>query len=126
MRVLLTSSFCYSQKYGGQVDEALSKNGAPPTMSSAPIYDAVALFQRTADSVHLHSEALSGDLSRLGPGVAQRQRILNDRLMLTERAFLEGEGLRGRPWYKHLVSLYPLLTNLITVPFEGLDTITLS
>lgn len=32
-----------------------------------------------------------------------RLRAFNDRLMLTERAFLDAEGLRGRPWFKHLV-----------------------
>ncbi|KAF7030495.1 hypothetical protein CFC21_042027 [Triticum aestivum] len=33
-----------------------------------------------------------------------RVRDLNDRLMMTERAFTEREGLSGRPWYKHMVS----------------------
>ncbi|KAL6845141.1 hypothetical protein ACP4OV_024636 [Aristida adscensionis] len=32
-------------------------------------------------------------------------RDINDRLMMTERAFTEREGLSGRPWYKHLVHL---------------------
>ncbi|GAQ83136.1 hypothetical protein KFL_001370060 [Klebsormidium nitens] len=109
------------EKYGGQVDEALSENGAPPSVSSAPIYNAVALFQRTADSVHSTPEALSGDLSRLGPGAGQRQRVLNDRLMLTERAFLEGEGLRGRPWYKHLVYGPPRDNNYGTLAFPGIQ-----
>lgn len=30
-------------------------------------------------------------------------RDINDRLMMTERAFTEREGLSGRPWYKHLI-----------------------
>ncbi|XP_057843341.2 probable glutamate carboxypeptidase LAMP1 isoform X2 [Cryptomeria japonica] len=29
-------------------------------------------------------------------------RIFNDRLMLTERAFLDSRGLKGRSWFKHL------------------------
>ncbi|XP_020579799.1 probable glutamate carboxypeptidase VP8 isoform X2 [Phalaenopsis equestris] len=32
-----------------------------------------------------------------------RLRAFNDRLMLTERAFLDPEGLRGRPWFRHLL-----------------------
>ncbi|KAG0467055.1 hypothetical protein HPP92_018635 [Vanilla planifolia] len=32
-----------------------------------------------------------------------RLRALNDRLMLAERAFLETEGLTGRPWFKHML-----------------------
>lgn len=30
-------------------------------------------------------------------------RAVNDRLMLTERAFVASEGLIGRPWFRHLV-----------------------
>jgi len=33
-------------------------------------------------------------------------RELNDRLMMTERAFANRDGLLGIPWYKHLVSLF--------------------
>ncbi|XP_057805232.1 probable glutamate carboxypeptidase AMP1 isoform X2 [Salvia miltiorrhiza] len=32
-----------------------------------------------------------------------RRRALNDRLMLTERGFLDPEGLPGRQWFKHLI-----------------------
>lgn len=34
-----------------------------------------------------------------------QKRALNDRLMLAERGFLDVDGLRGRPWFKHLVSV---------------------
>ncbi|KAL4576837.1 hypothetical protein LXL04_012937 [Taraxacum kok-saghyz] len=32
-----------------------------------------------------------------------KRRMLNDRLMLAERGFLDPEGIRGRQWFKHLV-----------------------
>ncbi|XP_047086173.1 probable glutamate carboxypeptidase PLA3 [Lolium rigidum] len=32
-----------------------------------------------------------------------RRRLLNDRLLLAERSFLQAEGLQGRAWYKHLL-----------------------
>uniref|UniRef100_A0A0A9DQM4 Transferrin receptor-like dimerisation domain-containing protein n=1 Tax=Arundo donax TaxID=35708 RepID=A0A0A9DQM4_ARUDO len=32
-----------------------------------------------------------------------RRRLLNDRLLLTERSFLQADGLRGRGWFKHLL-----------------------
>uniref|UniRef100_A0A0A9D2D2 Transferrin receptor-like dimerisation domain-containing protein n=1 Tax=Arundo donax TaxID=35708 RepID=A0A0A9D2D2_ARUDO len=32
-----------------------------------------------------------------------RRRLLNDRLLLAERSFLEAEGLQGRGWFKHLL-----------------------
>ncbi|TVU44683.1 hypothetical protein EJB05_04132, partial [Eragrostis curvula] len=31
-----------------------------------------------------------------------RRRLLNDRLLLAERSFLQAEGLQGREWFKHL------------------------
>ncbi|KOM34048.1 hypothetical protein LR48_Vigan02g019800 [Vigna angularis] len=35
--------------------------------------------------------------------VDMKIRALNDRLMLTEKGFLDVDGLRGRQWFKHLV-----------------------
>lgn len=32
-------------------------------------------------------------------------RALNDRLMLAERGFLDTDGIKGREWFKHLVSV---------------------
>ncbi|ONM10076.1 Putative membrane localized peptidase [Zea mays] len=32
-----------------------------------------------------------------------RRRLLNDRLLLAERSFLQPEGLQGRGWFKHLL-----------------------
>ncbi|KAL6894218.1 hypothetical protein ACP4OV_008316 [Aristida adscensionis] len=32
-----------------------------------------------------------------------RRRMLNDRLLLAERSFLQAEGLQGRGWFKHLL-----------------------
>ncbi|XP_028548199.1 probable glutamate carboxypeptidase VP8 isoform X2 [Dendrobium catenatum] len=32
-----------------------------------------------------------------------RRRAFNDKLILAERSFLDAEGLRGRPWFKHLL-----------------------
>lgn len=37
-------------------------------------------------------------------------REINDRLMMAERAFTDAEGLSGRPWYKHLVCFFLILT----------------
>lgn len=34
-----------------------------------------------------------------------KKRMLNDRLMLAERGFLDADGLLGNRWFKHLVSV---------------------
>ena len=57
-------------------------------------------------------------LSQPGNTESVAQRDLNDRLVLAERALCTREGLRDRPWFKHLVML-PL-----TQPF-GFDWMSL-
>jgi len=50
--------------------------------------------------------------------VDMKIRALNDRLMLAEKGFLDVDGLRGRPWFKHLVSVFVfnmLVTTFINV-----------
>jgi hypothetical protein len=42
---------------------------------------------------------------RRGDFIDLKLRALNDRLMLAERGFLDVEGLQGRQWFKHLVSV---------------------
>lgn len=37
--------------------------------------------------------------------VVLKKRALNDRLIYAERGFLDTDGLEGRRWFKHLVSL---------------------
>ena len=37
--------------------------------------------------------------------IDMKMRALNDRLMLAERGFLDVDGLQGRQWFKHLVSV---------------------
>lgn len=44
--------------------------------------------------------------------VALKKRALNDRLMLAERGFLDADGLQGRQWFKHLVSVIPFIDSL--------------
>nr|AQX44146.1 Peptidase M28 family protein [Apostasia odorata] len=66
-----------------------------------PVSASIQEFAAAAKEVQHESMELKGR------GIAElpalRLRALNDRLMLTERAFLEAEGLRGRPWFKHLI-----------------------
>lgn len=54
------------------------------------------------------TEVVEQDRERLSqPGNTESvaQRDLNDRLVLAERALCTREGLRDRPWFKHLVML---------------------
>lgn len=44
-----------------------------------------------------------------------KRRELNDRLMLVERGFLDAEGIKGKEWFKHLVSKYKTLTFFFSI-----------
>lgn len=48
----------------------------------------------------LRSVETSGQL------VDMTRRAMNDRLMLAEKGFLDGDGLKGKQWFKHLVSVF--------------------
>ncbi|VAH63518.1 unnamed protein product [Triticum turgidum subsp. durum] len=50
-----------------------------------------------------------------------RVRDLNDRLMMTERAFTEREGLSGRPWYKHMIYGPSLYNDYGAEVYPGVD-----
>ncbi|KAJ4979806.1 hypothetical protein NE237_010586 [Protea cynaroides] len=53
--------------------------------------------QMEEEAKKLREQETTDDLLEL------KRHSLNDRLMLAERAFLDAEGLQGRPWFKHLV-----------------------
>lgn len=51
-------------------------------------------------------------------------RALNDRLMLTEKGFLDVDGLRGRQWFKHLVSVFAFNVQLkLSLMFKLTNTL---
>jgi len=54
-----------------------------------------------------------------GQFVDMKIRAMNDRLMLAEKAFLDGDGLKGKQWFKHLVSVVYLLFCILenSLPF---------
>jgi len=54
-----------------------------------------------------------------GQFVDMKIRALNDKLMLAEKGFLDGDGLKGKQWFKHLVSVVYLLFCILenSLPF---------
>ncbi|EPS58906.1 hypothetical protein M569_15905, partial [Genlisea aurea] len=67
-----------------------------------PLFDSIDQLERAA--VRINGEA--GELKSerwLTKRRASRARDVNDRLMVAERAFADRDGLRARPWRKHLV-----------------------
>ncbi len=70
-----------------------------------PVLNALNEMLGTTETVERDRERLS----QPGNTETVAQRDLNDRLVLAERALCTREGLRDRPWFKHLVTLHVLL-----------------
>ena len=77
---------------------APAKEDVPPHLNFAPLDNAVAALQRSADR---YAKARAGALDRtVPPDVLSR---VNALLIRSERVLLSPEGLPRRPWFKHLL-----------------------
>ncbi|KAL7133681.1 hypothetical protein ABFS83_12G158100 [Erythranthe nasuta] len=85
------------QEYRNVLNELLGG-----TISLDPIADAIQEFITAANVTEEEIKKLRVDQSS-DESTILRRRMLNDRLMLTERGFLDSEGLPGRQWFKHLI-----------------------
>ncbi|WVZ68884.1 hypothetical protein U9M48_017764 [Paspalum notatum var. saurae] len=90
----------------GYQDGALRINervlGMPVSLS--PLHKSIKEFRRAVLEVDSELKALqTWKIWAPWRNSPLKVRDINDRLMMTERAFTEREGLSGRPWYKHLI-----------------------
>ncbi|GMP84163.1 hypothetical protein CsSME_00037791 [Camellia sinensis var. sinensis] len=67
-----------------------------------PITASIQELATAAKEAEEEAKKLRGE-ETLGNVLVLKKRTLNDRLMSAERGFLDGEGLQGRQWFKHLV-----------------------
>ncbi|KAL3625117.1 hypothetical protein CASFOL_030571 [Castilleja foliolosa] len=72
------------------------------TISLHPITAAIQEIISAANETEEEVKKLRMDQS-MDESTVLRRRMLNDRLMLTERGFLDSEGLPGSRWFKHLI-----------------------
>ncbi|KAG8077876.1 hypothetical protein GUJ93_ZPchr0007g4738 [Zizania palustris] len=94
--------------------------GVPVSLS--PLQKSIEEFKRAALKVDSELKALHTwkiwPFSRTNP---LKVRDLNERLLMTERAFTEREGLSGRPWYKHLIYAPSLHDDYGAQVYPGVD-----
>jgi N-acetylated-alpha-linked acidic dipeptidase len=83
-----------------------AKQEVPPAINFAPLENASAALTRAADRYHKAAEAAR---PALGNDPAALKAI-NDRLIQSERALTDPDGLPGRPWYRHLLYAPGMLT----------------
>ena len=72
----------------------------PPYLNFAPLDNAVDALSRSADLYEKASKKFSHAPVSLSPDEAK---AINGKLLLTERALTNTDGLPGRPWFKHLI-----------------------
>jgi N-acetylated-alpha-linked acidic dipeptidase len=75
------------------------KEEAPPFLNFAPLDNAQAALDRSAE--HYARALRAFTASHAAP--AQTLEKLNDQLMQTERRLTNAQGLPRRPWYQHLI-----------------------
>eukprot|EP00850_Spirogloea_muscicola_P007188 SM000036S13232 [mRNA] locus=s36:38575:43897:- [translate_table: standard] len=118
-----------------KLDELLMTVEAPGNLTTKPLHRAVSDLANSAgristETMQLKTSGGRGLKRMLRSPVAagltagevalhNRLRALNDRFLSTERAFL-GDGIPGRPWFKHLVYGPPKDDGYGSAPFPSL------
>nr|XP_016451838.1 PREDICTED: probable glutamate carboxypeptidase 2 isoform X1 [Nicotiana tabacum] len=81
------------QKSAEQLEAEISVNG----IKLVPLYASIEKLRKAAIKIEDDIKALKAKRSW------ESVRELNDRLIMTERAFTDKDGLSSRTWYKHLI-----------------------
>ncbi|KAK8935621.1 putative glutamate carboxypeptidase 2 [Platanthera zijinensis] len=87
-----------------QLTEVFKSKMRGKPVNFAPLLKSIKKFSKAASKVNSQRKELEGKsfLSKWKKN-PNEVRELNDRLMMTERAFIDREGLSERPWFKHLI-----------------------
>uniref|UniRef100_A0A0D9YET7 glutamate carboxypeptidase II n=1 Tax=Oryza glumipatula TaxID=40148 RepID=A0A0D9YET7_9ORYZ len=101
----------------GAIDINKRLLGVP--VSSSPLQKSIAEFKRAA--LQMDSEMKTRKVWNPWRNNPLKVRDLNERLMMTERAFTDREGLSGRPWYKHLIYAPSLHDDYGAQVYPGVD-----
>jgi N-acetylated-alpha-linked acidic dipeptidase len=76
------------------------KKPVPPFLNFAPLENALAALQKSAEAYDKALTAATSDAQSLTP---EQLKALNTRLIAAERILTDDAGLPRRPWYKHLI-----------------------
>jgi N-acetylated-alpha-linked acidic dipeptidase len=79
---------------------APAKEEAPPYINFAPLDNAQAALDHSAER---YARAIKAFTAAGSPNAGAALGPLNEKLLQTERALTNSEGLPRRPWYKHLI-----------------------
>ncbi|RAL53610.1 hypothetical protein DM860_012225 [Cuscuta australis] len=73
------------------------------SFSLHPLTDAIQELVGAATEIQKEVKKLMEGEAVVDEHFIVKKRMLNDRLIFAERGFLDGEGLKGNQWFKHLV-----------------------
>eukprot|EP00250_Pteridium_aquilinum_P021645 c25187_g1_i3 orf=413-2740(-) len=93
------------EAYTKAVEQRLAGHGPSVNVTVEPILSAIEIFEEAIAEVEKEAEifySIKMGMESSTP-LVMAARVLNDRLLLTERAFLDNYGLMGAVWHKHLV-----------------------
>ncbi|XP_011093646.1 probable glutamate carboxypeptidase LAMP1 isoform X1 [Sesamum indicum] len=102
--------------------ESLKDEVANRGITLVPLVKSIKELETAATKINEERKALEGSKSWTSMCKdSQKVRELNDRLMMTERAFTDREGLPGRSWYKHLIYAPSKHNDYGSTSFPGID-----
>lgn len=93
------------EAYTKAVEQRLVSHGASVNVTVKPILSAIEDFREAVNRIEKEAKMFSKKKMDMEISIQRvlAARILNDRLLLAERAFLDNDGLTGAHWHKHLV-----------------------
>ncbi|KAJ4821253.1 Transferrin receptor protein 2 [Rhynchospora pubera] len=100
------------------IEEATA--GSPVILS--PLYKSIEEFNAAATKINDEKKVLEKKFWGIPLRKDQSKlRELNDRLIMAERAFIDGQGLSGREWHKHLIYGTSKYDDYGSKPYPGID-----
>uniref|UniRef100_A0A0D9V5G4 Aminopeptidase NAALADL1 n=1 Tax=Leersia perrieri TaxID=77586 RepID=A0A0D9V5G4_9ORYZ len=93
--------------YASELEKCIKvvEGGCPGCpVSFTPLHKSINQLGKAANKIHEEKMMLQAENWSLKTReYTVKVRDINDRLMMAERAFINREGLDGRPWYKHMI-----------------------
>ncbi|KAI8554361.1 hypothetical protein RHMOL_Rhmol05G0093100 [Rhododendron molle] len=107
------------QKSAEELKEQVSDKG----INLVPLFNSIEKLKRAATKINNQRKTLEEykgwELN--GKKDPQKVREWNDRLMMAERAFIDRDGLSGRPWSKHMIYAHSKHNDYGSKSFPGVD-----
>ncbi|GAV84345.1 PA domain-containing protein/TFR_dimer domain-containing protein/Peptidase_M28 domain-containing protein [Cephalotus follicularis] len=107
------------QKSTMDLEDKISDKG----INLLPMFKSIEDLTEAATKIYNQKKAI--EESKGWASISKRDHLkvreLNDKMMMAERAFTDRDGLKGRPWYKHLIYAPSKHNDYGSTSFPGID-----